>query len=115
MRDLRKGRKLKRVAKQRKALLRGLAVNLIMHGKIETTQAKAKELRPFVERLVSNARKGTLHKGRQVSRILPKVAAAKLARDIAPRYRECLGGYTRIIKTRARNGDAAPMSVIEFV
>ncbi|OGF73691.1 50S ribosomal protein L17 [Candidatus Giovannonibacteria bacterium RIFCSPHIGHO2_02_FULL_46_20] len=115
MRDLRKGRKLKRVAKQRKALLRGLAANLILRGKMKTTTAKAKELRPFVERLVSNAKHGTLYKERSVRRVLPKTAAAKLVHDIAPRYQNRHGGYTRIIKTKTRTGDAAPMAVIEFV
>lgn len=115
MRDLRRGRKLKRVAKQRKALLRGLAAHLIMRGKITTTQAKAKELRPFVERLIFRAGKGTLHAQRITSRILPNVAAAKLAQEVAPRYQGRTGGYTRIIKTRTRRGDAAPMAIIEFV
>lgn len=115
MRDVRRGRKLKRVAKQRKALLRSLAVHLIVRGKIITTQAKAKELRPFIERLIHRAGKGTLHSKRITSRVLPKIAAIKLAQEIAPRYLERAGGYTHIIKTRTRKGDAAPMAVIEFV
>ncbi|HEY4497425.1 MAG TPA: 50S ribosomal protein L17 [Candidatus Paceibacterota bacterium] len=115
MRDVRRGRKLKRIAKQRKALLVSLAVNLIVRGKITTTHAKAKELRPFIERLIHRATPGTLHTNRLVNRVLPKIAATKLVREIAPRYRERTGGYTRIMKTKIRRGDAAPMAVIEFV
>lgn len=115
MRDARRGRKLKRVAKQRKALLRSLAAHLIVRGTMSTTQAKAKELRPFIERLIRRACKGKLHDKRIASRVLPSAAAIKLVQEIAPRYRERTGGYTRIIKTKIRRGDAAPMAVIEFV
>jgi len=115
MRDLRRGRKLKRVAKQRRALLRGLATHLILHEKIETTQAKAKELRPFVEQLITCAKQETLHKKRLASRTLSNQAARKLIVDIAPRYKERPGGYTRIIKSRTRKGDAALMAIIKFV
>ncbi len=115
MRDLRKGRKLGREKGQRDALLQSLAVNLIMHSKIKTTEAKAKELRPYIERLITHAKKGGMAGFRQVGAILPKVATGKLVKEIAPRYSERSGGYTRIIKGLRRAGDAAKTAFIEFV
>lgn len=115
MRHQRKGRKLHREKDQRNALLKGLAVNLIMHGKIRTTTAKAKEMRPLVERLVTYAKKNTATGFRQISRILPKVATRKLYREYMPRYSDRNGGYIRIIRTLKRAKDRASMSVIEFV
>ncbi|MEK9175734.1 MAG: 50S ribosomal protein L17 [Patescibacteria group bacterium] len=115
MRDLRKGRKLGRVKNQREALLKSLAVNLIMHNKIKTTTPKAKELRPFIERLVSYAKNGGVLGVRQVKQTLSMVAAEKLVKEIAPRYVDRKGGYTRIIKGLRRTGDAAEISVIEFI
>ncbi len=115
MRDLRKGRKLGREKGQRNALLASLAVALVSHGKIKTTTAKAKELRPYVERLVTYAKKGGVAGSRLVGRTLPKMATQKLLRDIAPRYQERKGGYTRITHMEARKRDAAKISFIEFV
>jgi len=115
MRDLRKGRKLGRVKNQREALLKALAVNLIMHNKIKTTTAKAKELRPFIERQVSYAKKGGVLGMRQVKKTLSKVAAEKLVKEIAPKYTDRNGGYTRITKGLRRVGDAAEVSIIEFI
>lgn len=115
MRDVRKGRKFGRVKKQREALLQSLAVNLIMRNKIKTTLAKAKELRPFVERQVSYAKKGGMTGFRAVRKTLPEVAAKKLMKEIAPRYEDRTGGYTRIIKGLRRPGDAAYTAVIEFI
>src|SRR3989344_777952 len=115
MRDLRKGRKLGRVKNQREALLKSLAVNLIMHNKIKTTTPKAKELRPFIERLVTYAKKGGVLGMRQVKRTLSSVAAEKLVKEIAPRYADRKGGCTRIIKGLRRAGDAAEVSIIEFI
>ncbi len=115
MRDLRKGRKLGRERNQRRALLRGLAVNLISHGKIKTTTAKAKELRPMIERLVTRTKKSGPIAYQALRRVLPPKAAAKLVKEISPRYSDRKGGYTRIIKAPVRTRDAASISFIEFV
>ena len=109
-------RKLSLKTGPRRALLRGLAGNLILRGKITTTEAKAKELRPFVERLVTSARAGTLASRRLVtSRLGNGVYTVRLCDTIAPRYLSRQGGYTRVIKLGRREGDASPMAVIEFV
>lgn len=117
MRHLKKGRKFGRVRNQRKALLQSLSSSLIEHGKIKTTLPKAKELKPYVERLVTYAKKGT--KGglgvRVLRYFLPKEASLKLVQEIAPKYLERKGGYTRIIKLHPRVRDAAKMAYIEFV
>lgn len=115
MRDLRKGRKFGRVKNQREALLQSLAVNLIMRNKIKTTLPKAKEMRPYVERLVSYAKKGGVLGLRQVLKTIPKEAAQKLVKEIAPKYADRNGGYTRIIKGLRRPGDAAFTAIIEFI
>ncbi len=108
--------KLGRESGQRQALLRGLAKNLILHGRIKTTEAKAKALRPFVERIVTIAREDNLSARRLVkSRLGGEVKVEKLFSEIAPRYAQRAGGYTRIIKIPARQGDASPQAVIEFV
>jgi large subunit ribosomal protein L17 len=108
-------RKFHRVRKVRNALLRSLAFSLIEKGKIKTTEAKAKEIRPVVEKFVSEAKKGTLGSRRILSAKLPQVAVAKLFKDLAPKYKDRKGGYTRIIKVAIRKSDGARMSVIEFV
>lgn len=109
-------RKLGRKAGPRRALLRGLMVSLIRDEKIKTTEAKAKELRPAIERLVTKAKKDTLANRRVViSRTGSTRATGKLFKDIAPRYADRNGGYTRVIKAERRAGDASPMAVIEFV
>jgi len=101
---------------QRRALLRGLAVSLIKNGKIKTTEAKAKEVRPFVEKLVTIAGKNTIASRRTVvSRLLSEREATRLVSEIAPKYNERPGGYTRITKLPPRLGDGAKMAVIEFV
>lgn len=115
MRDLRKGRKLGRERNQRRALMRSLAVNLIMKGKIKTTLPKAKEMRPYVEHLITYAKKGGLRAHRLVRQELPKVSAERLVKVIAPRYEARNGGYTRIMKGLRRPGDAAYMAFIELV
>ena len=117
MRHRNKGRKFGRVRSQRTALLRSLARSLILHGKIETTEAKAKELRPFIEKLITKSREEALPARREVIRILGNEAAAarKLFTDIAPRYRARQGGYTRITKIRKNASDARKVSMIEFV
>jgi large subunit ribosomal protein L17 len=105
------------VRKQHTALIQGLARSLVLHGKIETTEAKAKELRPFVEKLVTQARSGTLTARRNVSTRLggAPTATKKLVDTIAPQYAKREGGYTRITKLPVRKGDASKMAVIEFV
>ena len=116
MRHLCRGRKLGRTAAGRKALLKGLAKALVLNERIETTEAKAKELRPFIERLVTRGKSDTLHARRLIiQRLGDPLLAEKVLHELGPRYKERNGGYTRIIKTRMRSGDAAHMAVIEFV
>ena len=116
MRHKKLGRKLSRKTSHRKALMANLASALITHKKIRTTDAKAKELRRFVEPLITFAKKGDLHSRRQVLKKIPhKPIVKELFDNIAP---ECLnrnGGYTRIIKLGFRDNDCAPVSLIEFV
>ena len=110
------GRKLSRYKDQRKALLRGLTVDLIQHERITTTLAKAKETRVMAEKLITHGKKGTLHNRRvALSKVLNKKAVAKVFDELGPRYAERPGGYTRIIKLGPRQGDGASMSVIELV
>lgn len=116
MRHRRAYRKLGRPTQQRVALLRALAAALLRHGKVTTTEAKAKELRPFVEKLVSKAREDTLHRRRLVLAKVPdETAVRRLFAEIGPKYKERRGGYTRIVKLPPRQGDAARMALIEFV
>lgn len=110
-----KGRKFGRKRDQRKALMNHLAEALVRHEKIVTTEAKAKELRPFIEKWVTKGRKGTLAARRDLARFLTPESTKKLMDDIAPRFKERPGGYTRIIKRAPRKGDAARRAVIEFV
>ena len=116
MRHRKAGRQLRRTSEQKLALLRGLASSLIEHGAIETTEAKAKELRPFVEKLITKARAGTLHGRRLAARHVHKRETAdKLFQDIGPRFAKRAGGYTRILKTGHRKGDGAEMARIELI
>ncbi len=116
MRHRKAGRQLRRTSEQRLALLRNLASSLIEHGAIETTEAKAKELRPFVEKLVTKAKQGTLHARRLAGRHVHKRETAdKLFQELGPKFAARPGGYTRILKTGARRGDGAEMARIEFV
>ncbi len=110
-------RKFGRTKNQREALLKGLMLSLIAHGRIETTEAKAKELRPAIEKLVTKANVGTLASRRLViSRLYNLTAeASKLIDTIAPKYKGQAGGYTRITKLPRRAGDASKMAVIEFI
>ena len=110
------GRKLSRYRDQRIALLRGLTVQLILHERITTTLAKAKETRVVAEKLITHGKKGTLHHRRLAMAQVPnKHVVKKVFDDVAPRYAERPGGYTRIIKLGPRQGDAAPMAMIELV
>jgi large subunit ribosomal protein L17 len=116
MRHRKAGRQLRRTSEQKLALMRNLATSLIEHGAIETTEAKAKELRPFVERLITKARTGTLHARRLAGRhIQQRAAADKLFREIGPRFAQRPGGYTRILKRGHRKGDGAEMARIELI
>jgi large subunit ribosomal protein L17 len=111
----RKGRRFGRERKERDALVRSLAVSLILHGKILTTEAKAKELARVIEPYVTTAKKGTLHARRGLLRELPETSVRTLMNDIAPRFKERHGGYTRRVKVHRKRTDAAPMARIEFV
>lgn len=116
MRHRKKGRNLSRTSSHKKATLKNLAGALFLHGRIKTTTAKAKELRPYAEQLITLARKGDLHSRRLAGRrIQNREALGKLFDDIGPRFSERPGGYTRILKLGARKGDAAEMSLIELV
>ena len=116
MRHRKAGRQLRRTSEQKLALMRSLAASLIEHGAIETTEAKAKELRPFVEKLITKARSGTLHDRRLLARHIQKRETAdKLFQDVGPRYTKRPGGYTRILKTGHRKGDGAEMARIELI
>lgn len=116
MRHRKKGRQLSRTRSHRKATLRNLATSLFRHERIETTTAKAKELRPFAERLITLARRGDLHARRlAAAKIQDREVLGKLFDEIAPRYLERPGGYTRVLKLGNRKGDAAEMSLIELV
>ena len=116
MRHGKSGRKLNRTASHRKAMLANMAIALIKHEQIVTTLPKAKELRPYVEKLVTLAKVDTLHTRRQAYAQLPdKKWAAKLFDVLGKRYAERPGGYIRVLKAGFRFGDNAPMAVIEFV
>jgi len=114
--------KLNRRSDQRKAMLRDLITQLIIHERITTTETKAKEVKRLVEKMVTLGKKGTLASRRQAAQLVrflevteDQNALQKLFDDIAPRYAERNGGYTRIYKMGPRRGDATPMAIIEFV
>ena len=110
------GRKLGRTSSHRTAMFRNMAAALIKHEQITTTLAKAKELRPYVEKLVTLAKKGGLSNRRLAhARLMDETQLAKLFDAIAPRYAERSGGYTRVVKAGIRASDAAAMAIIEFV
>lgn len=116
MRHRKKGRHLNRTAEHRRMMLRNMATSLFRHGRIETTVAKAKELRRYAEPLITKARRGDLHARRTVARkIQDDEVLAKLFEEIGPRYAERPGGYTRVIKVGHRAGDAADVAIIELV
>jgi large subunit ribosomal protein L17 len=114
MQHKKKGRKFSRKRDQRRALLKGLAANLILKEKITTTEVKAKEVRPLVEKLITKSKKQNLASIRYLARYLPPQARKKIM-ELGQRYQERPGGYTRIIKLGPRKRDAARMVVIEFV
>jgi len=116
VRHRKRGRQLGRNSKHRLALFRNLVTSLLEHERIETTEAKAKELRGITDRLITLGKEGTLHARRGVLRVLrTKQTVQKLFDDVAKRFPARNGGYTRIIKTRQRPGDAAKLVAIELV
>ena len=117
-------RKFGRNADHRKAMLRNLATSVILYGKVETTEAKAKDMRSVVDELITLGKRGDLHARRQVAAYIRNVVAdeaksqtvlQKLFDEVAPKYADRNGGYTRVVKTGTRKGDAAPMAYIELV
>ena len=116
MRHKKKGRKLGRKFGNRRALLMNLASQMITHKRIKTTDAKAKELRTYIEPLITLAKKNDLHSRRMIIRKLQKKDIVNILYDeIAPLYVDRPGGYTRIVKLGYRDNDRAPVSIIEFV
>ena len=116
MRHRAKGRQLSRTSSHKRALLRNLATSLFQHDRVVTTEAKAKELRPFAERLITLARRGDLHARRLVERRLKDRAVThKLFTDLGPRFASRPGSYTRIVKLGHRAGDGADVARIELL
>jgi large subunit ribosomal protein L17 len=116
MRHQKSGRKLNRSASHRWALMRNLVTSLLRDEKIKTTDAKAKELRRWADRVISLGKQGSLHARRQALAIVQdKAVVRKLFDTLGPRFKDRPGGYTRIVKIGVRRGDAAPLSVIELV
>jgi large subunit ribosomal protein L17 len=116
MRHARSGRKLGRDASHRRALYANLACSLIEHGRIRTTEAKAKAVKPYAEKMITLGRRGDLHARRQVlSELRSQEVVHQLFADVAPRMADRPGGYTRIVKIGPRQGDAAAMVYLELV
>ncbi len=111
-----KYRKLGRPSAHRNLMIRNLVLSLIQNGRIETTETRAKEARKFADKMITLAKRGDVHAQRQIFSFLGQKSATKLLVDeIAPKYADRDGGYTRIMKTGPRRGDAAPMAIIELV
>lgn len=109
-------RKLGLPTDQRKAMLRNLVTSLLKHGKIETTETRAKETRSIAEKMITLGKRGDLHARRQVlAYVQEELVVKNLFDNVAPKYAERNGGYTRIIKTSVRKGDSAEMAIIELV
>lgn len=117
MRHGNKNRKFGRKANVRRGFIRSLAVALITHESIKTTEARAKELRPYIEKMLTKAKAGDITARRMIAARLgnQETLANKLVDELAPRYKDRNGGYTRITKLPQRGGDASPMAIIEFV
>src|SRR3989338_2229670 len=115
MRHSRAKRKFDRIRKVRTALLKSLALSLVLNEKIKTTEAKAKELRPFVEKLITSSRVGGLAQRRNLISKIGISGAEKIKKDLSPKYAKRSGGFTRITKLPQRLSDGSPMAVIEFV
>jgi len=109
-------RKLGRNSGARRALFKSILTSFFRHGRIETTEAKAKEMRGLVDHLITLAKDGSLHARRQaIARLLDEDVVRKLFNEIGEKYQDRNGGYTRILKLGPRRGDAAPMAIIELV
>lgn len=116
MRHKVKGKKIGTSASHRKAILRGLAIEVFKHERIKTTITKAREARPLVEKIVGLAKRGDVHARRQVIAIVgDRELTHKIFEEIGPRFQDRKGGYTRILKLGPRNGDSAPMVYIELI
>ncbi|RLF36174.1 MAG: 50S ribosomal protein L17 [Thermoplasmata archaeon] len=115
MRHKKKSRRFTKSKNQEKAMFKALATSLILNEKIITTEAKAKELRSFIEKTITRAKKDTLANRRLLAKIFSKKIIKKLFEEIGPRYKDRPGGYTRIIKLNPRPSDGAKMAIIEFV
>ena len=116
MRHLNAGRKLNRSSSHRKAMLRNLVTSLLQHEHLQTTDAKAKEMRRWVDRMITLGKRNTVHARRQAAAFVRgRTIVKKLFDEIAPRFADRPGGYTRITKLGNRHGDAAPVSLIELV
>jgi large subunit ribosomal protein L17 len=116
MRHRVKGRSFGRTAEHRRAMMKNMATSLFLHGRVETTTEKAKELRRFAEPIITKAKRGDLHARRMVQRdIQDREVLQKLFDEIGPKYAERAGGYTRVLHLGHRPGDAAEMSIIELV
>ncbi|MBD3299896.1 MAG: 50S ribosomal protein L17 [Candidatus Moranbacteria bacterium] len=115
MKKLKKGRTLSRTAEQRKALLNSLATSLIIHKRIETTLAKAKELRPYIEKMITKAKQEDVSRIREIRRNLSKEPTKELFGKVGPFFKNRNGGYTRILKLNRRSSDSAQIALIELV
>ncbi|MFA5086269.1 MAG: 50S ribosomal protein L17 [Candidatus Paceibacterota bacterium] len=115
MKKLQKGRKLHRERDQRKALLKTLASSLVLNEKITTTEAKAKELSPFVQRKITRAKKGDIAARRYLETFFAPKVVKKLVEDLGVRYKDRKGGYVRIVKMGARKSDSSKMALIQLV
>lgn len=115
MKHRKRGRKFGRPIKIRRALIKSLIQSLIRHGRLASTLAKVKEIRPLAEKLITKAKKGGLYQRREVSRVLGPKETEKLFKDIASKYKDRKGGYTRIFRASPRRHDRAQMAVLEFV
>jgi len=115
MRKRQSGRKFNRESGQRRALLKGLATALILKERIQTTEAKAKEVSSYVERFVTVAKKGDLNSKRRLLQFFAPKVVKKLTQEITPRYQTRKGGYTRVVKLGQRFSDGSRMALIEFI
>jgi large subunit ribosomal protein L17 len=115
MRHHNANRKFGRVRKVRSALLKSLALSLVTKGKIKTTDAKARELRPYVEKLITTGKKDTVATRRLLTAKVGKIASEKIVGTVSPKYKTTAGGYSRITKLPARKSDGALMAVIELI
>ena len=115
MKHGKKGKTFGRETKQRKALMRSLAVALIKNNRITTTQAKAKALRPYIEKMITKGKVQSLSTTRHLSSMLPTASVNKLVKEISPKYAQRPGGYTRLRNLAPRMSDGARMAIIEFV